>query len=158
MYKIWGYVTVFRRNSRKLSKPNPKMLAEFYEQVEIGAFRRSIQGNKDIALVIDHDDERVLASVHAGTLKLKEDSIGLKFEAVIEDVSIIRDIQMHEICGCSFQFKPINEYIKGYCNGVPIRVLKDVELSHVSLIKKPQQTAYIGTIVHYIGEDSGKES
>lgn len=156
MYKIWGYVTVFRRNSRKLSKPNPKMLTEFYEQVEIGAFRRSIQSNKDITLVINHDDEKVLASVHAGTLKLKEDSIGLKFEAIIEDVSIIRDIQTHQIPGCSFQFTAINEYLKDDCNGVPIRVLKDVELSHISLIKKPQQTAYIGTIVHYIGNDNGK--
>lgn len=151
MYKIWGYVTVFRRNSKMLSGTNPGMPDKFYEQVEDGAFRKSIQSNKDIALVINHDDTQVLASVCAGTLKLREDSIGLKFEATIDDVSIIREIQSNKIHGCSFKFIAVHEYIKEYCNGVPVRVLKEVELSDISLIKPPQRPAYIGTVVHCVG-------
>ena len=151
MYKIQGYINSFNRNS----KPIPDARGDkFYEQTEKGAFKRDIESNKNITLVIDHDDNRVIARTKDKTLRLYEDNIGLKYEALIhsKDIDVIRDIQMKKFTGCSFKFFCRKSYDKEICKNRTVRVLSDVELSHVTLLKEPIYPAYIGSTVELVNE------
>lgn len=56
----------------------PTQLPGFKEQVRAGAFQRSLR-NDDIKFLWNHDTNIVLGSSKAGTLRLAEDSRGLKF-------------------------------------------------------------------------------
>lgn len=147
MYRIWGYINVFGRKSKKIY--DHKRLKYFYEQVQDGAFKKSIAENKNITLVLNHNESIVLASVSDGTLKLIEDSIGLKFEATIKDDYTIENIKSNKINSCSFSFISADHYIDGHFDNIPVRVLKNVDLIHVSLLKEPIKSTYSATVIHY---------
>lgn len=146
MYKIKGYINSFNRNSKPIRDARGNT---FYEQTEKGAFKRDIESNKNITLVIDHDDNRVIAQTKDKTLRLYEDNIGLRYEALIhqKDIDVLRDIQTKKFTGCSFKFFCRRSYNKELYKNKTVRVLSDVELSHVTLLKEPIYPAYIGSTV-----------
>lgn len=49
------------------------------EEVQRGAFARSIEQRADVAALLNHDDSRVLGRISNGTLRLQEVSRGLQF-------------------------------------------------------------------------------
>jgi len=97
--KLTGYAATFGVETR---------IADFSETIKPGAFSASLASNADVLALADHDASKVLARTKSGTLRLAEDTRGLKFELDIPDTSAGRDIlalaQRGDLGGCSFGF------------------------------------------------------
>lgn len=79
-----GYAAVFSSDSEPLP---------FIEQIRPGAFQRTLSSRNNIKMFVNHDDTMVLASTRSGTLRLAEDSRGLKVEADLpQEVSYAKDL------------------------------------------------------------------
>lgn len=81
-----GYAAVFNSDSEDLG---------FIEQIRPGAFQRTLAARNNVKMFVNHEDTMVLASTRSGTLRLAEDSRGLKVEADLpQDVSYARDLSI----------------------------------------------------------------
>ena len=67
-----GYAAVFNSDSEPLP---------FIEQIQPGAFARTLKSRNNIRMYVNHNDSQLLASTRSGTLRLQEDSKGLLAEA-----------------------------------------------------------------------------
>lgn len=141
-YKIGGYVNATERESELLY--SPKRGKWFNEVVKQGAFTRSLNSGKEIPLLLEHDETRRLADNVAGTLTLKEDQIGLRFDAEIRDKDVYEKVKNKTINNCSFGFRPIDQEFESVSEVREKRYLKDLELLEVSLVENP---AYAGSLV-----------
>lgn len=96
--KLVGYAAVFGEETR---------ISDFTEVIRPGAFAASLKG-RDILALVDHDPARLLARTKSGTLRLEEDSKGLRFELDLPDTTEGRDIltlaERGDIGGMSFGF------------------------------------------------------
>lgn len=96
--KLTGYAAVFGQESR---------IAGFTEVIRPGAFMGALSG-RDVLCLIDHDPVRLLARTKSGTLRLEEDSKGLRFELDVPDTQEGRDIltlaERGDLGGMSFGF------------------------------------------------------
>lgn len=79
-----GYAAVFDSPSEPLP---------FTETIAPGAFSRSLKSRNDVRMYMNHNDDMVLASRRSGTLKLEEDSRGLKVTATLPDTTYARDLR-----------------------------------------------------------------
>ena len=83
-------------------------LGGFRERIASGAFKRILATNPDVVCLFNHSDNAVLGRTAAGTLRLSEDSRGLKFECDLPDTTTGRDtyesVQRSDLNGCSFAF------------------------------------------------------
>ena len=83
-------------------------LGGFRERIASGAFKRILSVNPDVVCLFNHSDSAVLGRTTAGTLRLSEDSRGLKFECDLPNTQIGRDtyesVQRGDLSGCSFAF------------------------------------------------------
>ncbi|QTO39220.1 HK97 family phage prohead protease [Desulfovibrio desulfuricans] len=96
--KLVGYAAVFGQETR---------ISDFTEVIRPGAFAASLKG-RDILALVDHDPSRLLARTKSGTLRLEENSKGLRFELDLPDTTEGRDIlaltERGDIGGMSFGF------------------------------------------------------
>ena len=96
--KLAGYAAVFGQETR---------ISDFTEVIHPGAFAASLKG-RDILALVDHDPSRLLARTKSGTLRLEEDSKGLRFELDLPDTTEGRDLlalaERGDIGGMSFGF------------------------------------------------------
>lgn len=134
---IKGYVNIPGRRSRPVMTPRGRVI----EVIEQRAFARAIEKAKDIKLMIDH--ERPIASTEAGTLKLNEDEIGLRAEAVVTEEQAIREARAGRMSGWSFGMSRVVDEMEERANDLPIRHVKDMDLSEVTITvnKSPVYTA-----------------
>jgi uncharacterized protein len=83
-------------------------LGGFRERIASGAFKRILATNPDVVCLINHSDNAVLGRTTTGTLRLREDGRGLKFECDMPDTTAGRDtyesVQRGDLNGCSFAF------------------------------------------------------
>jgi HK97 family phage prohead protease len=134
--KLTGYAAVFGQETR---------VAGFTEVIRPGAFKASLTG-RDILALVDHDPTRLLARTRSGTLRLEEDSRGLKYELDVPDTSEGRDLltmaERGDLGGMSFGFtvSPGGEVWNGQR-----RELRAVTLHEISVIHS--WPAYEGTSV-----------
>lgn len=139
---IEGYVNAVGRESELLySRKRNKW---FKEIMEPGVFKRALENNVDIPMLLEHDYDKQIASTSNGTLELTEDSIGLKFKATIQDQELYSSIKNGEINSCSFGFVCEDAEYEFVNNKEEKRYVKDIQLLEVSLVKNP---AYIGSLV-----------
>lgn len=140
--EIEGYVNSVER----LSKPLNSRIGKFRERIKAGAFRRAIERNDDIHVLLNHDINRDLGSTKQGNLELHEDNIGLRAKATITDADVIEKAKHGDLVGWSFGFKdrdvePTEE------NGMYTRNVKDLDLYEVSILDRSKVPAYDGTII-----------
>lgn len=139
--KIGGYVNVTNRESEIMfSKKRNKW---FKEVMNSGVFQRAIEKASDIPLLYEHDWDKKLASTSSNTLTLKEDNVGLKFEAVINDKDVYELVKEERVNSCSFGFRSLSEEYEEINNRLEKRFVNDIELMEVSLVKNP---AYVGSL------------
>jgi hypothetical protein len=136
---IQGYAAVFN----KLSQP---LEWGYRERILPGAFTQTIK-NGDVRALFNHDPNFVLGRTTSGTLTLREDETGLRFEARPPDEpwvrSLITSIKRGDIDQASFAFQPLQEdWSKN--DKQPVRNIREVRLFDVSPVTFP---AYIDTIV-----------
>ena len=140
-YKIGGYINVTNRESETLyNKKNGKY---FKEIMTSGVFEDALERAEEIPLLLEHNWDEKLASTSLGDLKLREDNIGLRFEATIKDESLYQKIKAGIINSCSFGFKVIRERVECINSKLDRRFVDAIELLEVSLVKNP---AYVGSL------------
>ena len=86
---ISGYVNAVERDSKQLpASMAPGMTTPFVERIVSGTFAKSLKDHPKVELRFNHS--KVLDTTD-GTLKLREDSIGLHAEADITDREVIAE-------------------------------------------------------------------
>lgn len=148
---ISGYAAVF--NSRT-------SIGNYFDEIIApGAFSRSLSDG-DIRALINHDWSNVIGRTKSGTLRLEEDSHGLKFEVELPNTSAARDLvesmERGDIDQCSFGFW-VDEGKEAWDYSVEpaIRTLIEVELYEISVVSLP---AYEDTEVSLVrSKEIGKQ-
>lgn len=138
---ITGYAAVFNSMSEDLGG--------FREVIRPGAFASSLAGS-DIRALVNHDKNLILGRLKAGTLKVSEDSRGLKYEITPPDTQYARDlmisIQRGDISGSSFRFYMSADASKGQTwRSEPTGVIREITqfeaVDDVSVVTYPAYSA-----------------
>ena len=140
--ELEGYVNAVERNSRPLWSS----LGYFFERICSGAFGKALKRAKDVKILLNHDKKRELGSVSKGNLKLDEDAIGLHFWSRIDDPKVVELARNKKLVGCSFGFydRVIEQGIE---QGLPLRIVRDLDLAEVSILDDTKIPAYDGTLI-----------
>lgn len=147
--EIEGYVNAVERDS----KPLMSRMGRFVEKITKGAFKRAIERNNNVQLLLNH--ERELGSTSKGNLELKEDNIGLHARAKITDKDVIGKARRGELVGWSFGFEDRPDGVmKRIVDGMLHRTVNDLDLYEVSILDKSRKPAYDGTLIT-VRDDSG---
>jgi uncharacterized protein len=134
-----GYAAVFNSPSEPLP---------FIERIAPGAFKRSLKARNDIKLLWNHDTGSVLGSTRAGTLKLEEDSHGLRVTAMLPETSLGKDVrtlvQRGDVSAMSFGFSVPANGDSWNTDGTE-RTLRSVRIHEVSIVAFPAYSQTAGT-------------
>jgi HK97 family phage prohead protease len=136
--KLAGYAAVFDLEAN--------IAGEFRECIARGAFTAAI-GRDDVRALFNHSPDFVLGRTTAGTLRLSEDSIGLRYEIDPPDTQWARDlivsVERGEVKQSSFAFNATDEeWVFGKRGELPLRIVRAARLWDVSPVVFP---AYEGT-------------
>jgi len=85
-YELRGYAAVFDSLSEDLGG--------FREIIKRGAFKGPLKNGDDVRLLVNHNPDLLLARTASGTLKLKEDPVGLLTDADVADTQTGRDLRV----------------------------------------------------------------
>ena len=128
------------------------------ERIMPGAFDRAIQEGDDVRGLFNHDPNLVLGRTKSGTMRLRTDGDGLRYEIDLADTSIARDVATHlergGVTGSSFGFNVTSEEWRKE-DGVQIREIHGVRLFDVSPVTYP---AYEGTSSAVRDAEGARES
>lgn len=139
--RIGGYINVTNRESEVLfSKRRNKY---FKEIMQSGVFQESINEGRNIPLLLEHNYEKQLADLQSGTLELREDQIGLRFDAVINDEEVYQKVKEGKINSCSFGFSVLEDSFEPINSRLEKRYVRKIKLDEVSLVSNP---AYVGSL------------
>lgn len=139
--KLGGYINVVERPSETLySQQRGKW---FKETIKAGTFTRALQKNSSIPMLLEHDWDKQIAHTANGTLELREDAIGLRFDAVVDE-EVFNEIQQRNITSCSFGFKVNEQQFESINPKMEKRYISNIDLFEVSLVANP---AYVGSLV-----------
>lgn len=146
--EISGYVNAIERKSRPLMS----RIGRFVERICKGAFKKAIDRNDNIRLLLNHNWDRDLGGTKDGNLVLTEDNIGLHARATITDQEVIEKARNNSLVGWSFGFKD-REVDNTMENGMPTRDVKDLDLYEVSILDRTKTPAYEGTLLAVRSDD-----
>lgn len=146
--EIEGYVNAVERDSRVLESRTGK----FVERVRAGAFKRTLDKRHDITVLLNHKENRVLASTTDGTAELTEDAIGLKCRCVVTDGEVAEKARAGKLRGWSFGYfdVPNGVSISNYNDDGSIkrRDINDLNLTEVSIIDDTMIPCFAGTLIN----------
>ncbi|MBU3153903.1 HK97 family phage prohead protease [Clostridium estertheticum] len=130
---ISGYINKFNARSQYMG---------FYEEVATGSFDKTLADGHNIFAMFNHNDDKILGSTRANSLKLSIDEVGLAFELRINDkISYANDlyelVQEGSIDGCSFGFYVIDDSWVTTTEGIDLRIIKEIELIECTLTPFP---------------------
>ena len=141
--EVEGYVNAIERKS----KPLWSRMGQFVERICKGAFKRALDRNDNVRILLNHDESRDLGGTKDGNLELTEDNIGLHARATITDKDVVEKAKNGDLVGWSFGFQDRDVENKRDEDGFPLRDVKDLDLYEVSLLDRSKTPAYDGTLV-----------
>ena len=121
-------------------------IGQFIERICKGAFKKAIERNDNVRILLNHDWCRDLGGTKDGNLELHEDNIGLHARATITDKEVIEKAREGSLVGWSFGFKD-REVENSVERGIPTRDVKDLDLYEVSILDRTKIPAYEGTLI-----------
>ena len=129
---ISGYFSVFN----SIYEIGPGMS----ESVAPGTFLSSLNG--DVRALTNHDSTLVLGRTTAGTLKLREDDVGLWGDVIInpkdsDAVNTYERVKRGDVSQCSFGFRITQEDTEVKDDGSVHWTIRDVDLYEVSVCTFP---------------------
>lgn len=137
---IGGYAAKFNKESRNLGG--------FVEVIAPTAFNRA-RGNDwpDVMARYNHDDNMLLGTTSAGTLRLSLDEVGLVYEVDPPQAraDIVELVERGDVSKSSFAFRVIGDGGDEWGlteQGFPLRTLHSVDLADVAPVNSP---AYLDT-------------
>lgn len=147
---ITGYVNVTGKKSRPTITPHGKVV----EIIEERAFERAIERAGNINVTVDHNKTHIYASTEEGTVALYEDSIGLHADVLITDTYLIDLAQKGKIRGWSFGMYNVQDELltEERADGYPIRMIKALDLDHLTLVVN-KQPVYSATSIELRAEE-----
>lgn len=134
---IGGYAAKFNRTSQNLGG--------FVEKIDNRAFNKSAgDGWPDVLARYNHDDNYVLGTSNAGTLRLALDDIGLVYDVDLPSArsDVYELTQRGDVSKSSFAFITIEDDWGTNDQGFPLRTLVAVRLIDVAPVNTP---AYVDT-------------
>ena len=146
---ISGYVNVTGKMSRPVITGKGQKVIEVIEE---GAFSEALSRCKNVQMTKDHNADIVLAETRAGTLKAREDKIGLHAESVVTDPQTVEDAKAGKIKG----WKNITDSIEQRADGLPVRHVKKFDLDHITLVVN-KSPVYAATSVEVRADDETVE-
>jgi uncharacterized protein len=172
-FALEGYAALYNSLSKNLGQGKKN----FREKIAPGTFQRSLTSGADVKALFNHAPDNILGRTKSGTLKLSDDSHGLKFRCDLNQKSqahrdLYESVKRGDIDECSFAFTVArggDDWMDDGCEDddsgetCALRTLKDVDLIDVSVVTYP---AYAGTeagaraivtrsMPDYRGADSG---
>lgn len=129
---IGGYASVFNRNS--------KNLGGFIEVVDPIAFNQSRgDGWPDVIARYNHDDNQLLGTTAAGTLRMGLDAYGLSYDVTPPKAMghVTELVQRGDVRKSSFAFRTIDDDWTMTDQGYPLRRLTGVQLVDVAPVNTP---------------------
>lgn len=140
---IDGYVNAVDRFSKILYDKK----GQFIEKIMPSVFRRALEKNDAIKVLLDHDYDKELANTKDNTAKLVEDNIGLRATVEITDADVIEKAKDKKLRGWSFGFICNKEEEIVNKDGLRERSVRDIDLYEVSIIDDKRIPAYVGTSI-----------
>jgi len=141
--RLVGYAALW--DSRSLD------LGGFVEILRRGAFTRSLRENPDLRAFVDHDPAMIIGRVAADTLRVQEDSKGLRVEIFPPDTQVGRDVvenvRVGNLDGMSFAFglyDPKEGQRWNWKETPPLREILEARIYETSVVAMP---AYPDTTV-----------
>jgi len=138
---ITGYASVFYREGEPGTEY--RLFDTVYERIAPGAFERAIDED-DVRALFNHDSNFVLGRNAAGTLRLTEDSVGLRYEIEPPDTEqargVLASVERGDVSGSSFAFIPTRTKISEE-EGRTVREIRAVELFDVGPVTYPAYPA-----------------
>ena len=126
--KLQGYVNKFNTLSVDLGS--------FREIIKPGAFTKSLDSN-DIRALYQHNSSDLLGRTSSNTLTLSEDDTGLRFELVLPDTQLGRDVytlvERGDLTDMSFGFNVVNADHRTE-DGVDIQEVTEADLHEISVV------------------------
>lgn len=130
---LTGYAAVFNRYSQNLGG--------FVEQVDPGAFTKSLGDGVPVVARFNHEDNFLLGTTAAQTLRLFVDGTGLGYEVDLPDTSAGRDVKVlaerGDLQHSSFAFRTLTDDWGFTPEGFPLRTLLGVQLVDVAPVTNP---------------------
>lgn len=128
-----GYAIVFNKYSQNLGG--------FVEQVDPAAARKSLADNVPVVARGNHDDNQLLGTTEAETLRLGADDVGVWYEVDLPDTGAGRDhavlAQRGDLRYSSFAFHTIDDEWGVTDSGFPLRTLTSIHLIDVAPVVSP---------------------
>ena len=143
---ISGYVNAVERLSKPIRETLHGKVRTFLERIKAGVFRTALKRNKNVLVLLNHDNSRVLASTEDGNAILDEDNIGLRAEITITDKEVVQKAREGKLSGWSFGFIANDDELSTEGND-EIRTVTDLELLEVSILDDTKAPAYYGTSI-----------
>ncbi len=143
---ITGYVNAVERLSKPIREKIGGKIRTFLERIKAGVFRKALERNDNVLVLLNHDPKRVLATTKDGSAKLEEDTIGLRAEITITDTEVVEKAREGRLSGWSFGFY-CNDEEMGKDNEDDIRTVTDLDLVEVSILDDTKEPAYYGTLI-----------
>ena len=143
------------------SRSEPLGATGFRESVGRSAFNRTLANGTDVLALLEHDKQRLLGRSGAGTLRLKVEERGLRYEIDLDDrQSLHRDVasqlERGDLAGSSFGFRAIDDKWTVDEAGTPRRELLEVHLRDVGPTSQPAYTSSdAGLAVRSLSASSG---
>lgn len=151
---ISGYVNATEKKSRPVMTPHGKVI----EEIEPRAFEGALSRAGDISLTVDHDASHIYASTREGTLKLREDDIGLHADVTIIDPDLIEIARKGEIKGWSFGMYNVVDSVEPRADDLPLRRITALDLDHVTLVVNKTPFYSATSLEVRAGEDATVET
>ena len=139
--EITGYVNAVGRKSSPLRDIN----GYFTETIQPGAFGRALEVNPNIPMLLNHDEQRVLAT--GNNLELIEDNVGLHARATVTDPEVVQKAKEKRLRGWSFGFVP-QQQTMDESGSMRHRDVYSMQLFEVSLLDDTRRPAYPATSVY----------
>lgn len=138
---ISGFANITEKESHFLNEHGRK----FKEIVQPSTWSKALSRAKDIMLLHNHQETRILGNWKTGkqNLKLSENEIGLKVEAEIYESDLVQKVKEDRsyLTGWSFGFiERSSKWLKK--DGYDQRLLYDVDLFEISLLSGMTKPAY----------------
>ena|SRR5256885_1381496 len=110
------------------------------ETILPGAFKRTLAEGADVRGLLNHNVDLILGRTKSGTMRLKEDAIGLRMEIDAPDTQVARDllvsIDRGDIDQGSFCFRCVTDNWRMQ-DGEVLRELIDLDLKDASVVTFP---------------------
>lgn len=143
---ISGYVNAIERFSKPIKDSVRGKVRTFIEKISVGVFKKALQRNDDVKVLLNHKHDRILATTKDGSAILEEDNIGLRAEVTIKDKEVIEKARNNQLIGWSFGFYANSDEL-GVDGENETRTITDLDLLEISILDDTKSPAYYGTSI-----------